>query len=122
MRIALLVLAVAASGCGDNLPTIDADPALDARRVFRTEDVAGCTWASPIRVEAGGESRIVIATTEGQVVAYDLAGARRWQLALPPPPGGRAHGWPRPRRSSAIASWSRGRTRSARPGPRTTPP
>lgn len=90
MRPALaLVLAVTAS-CGDNLHTVDADATVGLTRAFRTADVPGCTWASPVQVVAGGESRIVIATTEGVIVAYDRAGTERWRLTLPGPTGGRA--------------------------------
>jgi hypothetical protein len=75
------------AGCGDNLPPAP----LGLARAFRTPDVAGCTYASPVIARPPGEAALVVtATTEGIVTAYDHAGVQRWQTALPADPGYRA--------------------------------
>lgn len=56
-------------------------------RAFRTPDLPGCALASPVLVEAGGETRAVIVTSEGHVAAYALDGTPRWELEVPTPDG-----------------------------------
>jgi hypothetical protein len=87
--------ALLAAACGDNLP-----PAADAgaplpgeprlERAFRSADLPGCTWASPVLVEAAGETRVLVATTEGRVAAYGAGGELRWSFDLPADEGERA--------------------------------
>jgi hypothetical protein len=87
VRAALLLVALG-TGCGDNLPA----PPLGLERAFRTPEVSGCTYASPViaRPAADASALVVIATTDGVVAAYDLDGVVRWQVALPAEPGYRA--------------------------------
>jgi hypothetical protein len=85
--IVVAAAAVALAGCGDNQPA----PPLGLARAFRTPELSGCTYASPvIAAPAGGTAVVVVATTDGVVAAYDLDGAPRWQIALPADPGYRA--------------------------------
>ncbi|HTE50305.1 MAG TPA: hypothetical protein VK698_05480 [Kofleriaceae bacterium] len=82
-----LVLFAACGGSGgddddDDDGVIESPVGLE--RAFRADDLPGCTWASPVLVEAGGETRVVVATTEGRVAAYSRAGEPRWNLDLPP--------------------------------------
>jgi len=99
LSAALLVLAGA---CGD-VPTRGEDDAgagaggpaepdgeVGLERAFRADDLPGCTWASPVLVEAAGETRVVVATTQGRVAAYSRAGEPRWSLDLPAAGGERA--------------------------------
>jgi hypothetical protein len=82
--LVLVALLATPVGCGDNVPP--ASRAVTWHRAARTDDVAGCAWASPI--EAGG--LVVVATGAGTVVAYTPDGEVRWQTALPAPDGDRA--------------------------------
>lgn len=85
MKMSWLALALLV-GCGDNL-----QPApLGLERAVRTDDVAGCTYASPVIVSTASATSVVIATTEGVVAAYDVDGALRWQVAMPAAAGSRA--------------------------------
>lgn len=63
---------------------------LGLARAFRTAELAGCTYASPVIAAAGGEPLVVVATTEGVVAAYASGGAPRWQITLPASAGTRA--------------------------------
>jgi hypothetical protein len=83
----ITAIVAACAGCGDNL----APPPLGLERAFRTAELAGCTYASPVlAAPAGAAAAIVVATTDGVVAAYELDGAPRWQTALPAAAGYRA--------------------------------
>ncbi len=70
---------VLAGACGDNLPP--ASHAVELVRHLRTEDVPGCTYASPI-LASGDDPLVILATTEGQIVAYSADGEERWRHEL----------------------------------------
>jgi len=80
---------VTIAGCGDSRPPPELGLAL--ARAFRTPEVAGCTYASPVVVApSAGAELLVIATTDGVVAAYDADGAARWNITLPAATGNRA--------------------------------
>ncbi len=62
--------------CGDNH-----DSVLVVERVARTAEVAGCSYASPVIVHAP-DPLVVVATTEGVIIAYEPDGDVRWQATL----------------------------------------
>jgi hypothetical protein len=80
------------AGCGDDHLPLAAPPTpLGLSRAFRTADLAGCTYASPVVVApAAGAEAVVIATTDGVVAAYGADGAPRWETRLPAAAGDRA--------------------------------
>ncbi|HVK83723.1 MAG TPA: hypothetical protein VM513_06430 [Kofleriaceae bacterium] len=87
MRLALLFVCTAAA-CGDNLahyPDAPSDSDVRLARAFRTESLPGCAYASPVLVEAGGETRALVVTSQGWVAAYTLDGEQRWAFELEAP-------------------------------------
>ena len=85
----LALLAACGGRSGDDGGAVP--PQVGLERAFRSDDLPGCTWASPVLVEAAGETRVVVGTTEGRVAAYTRAGEPRWSLELPA--GGAKRSW-----------------------------
>ncbi len=84
--VAALATALA-SGCGDDgvAPPVDAGVAM--QRAFRADDLPGCALASPVLVDAAGETLVVVVTSEGHVAGYSRDGDLRWSFDLPAPDG-----------------------------------
>ena len=66
--------------CGGRSDPAGSELALE--QAFRADELPGCTWASPVLIDAAGEKRVVVGTTEGRVAAYSRAGELRWSLDL----------------------------------------
>jgi outer membrane protein assembly factor BamB len=80
VRVALVI---ALAACGDNL----AAPApVRWTPIARTDDLAGCAWASPVVAN----DAVIVATGQGELAAYDRDGTPRWHTQLAPIAGNRA--------------------------------
>jgi hypothetical protein len=86
--VARLSVVMLATGCGDNAHP--ASGSVTLARAFRSEDLPGCAWASPV-VTGGSDPLVVVATGQGVVSAYAPDGSVRWQTTVTAPtPGDRA--------------------------------
>jgi hypothetical protein len=89
---AALALVAAAAGCGDNLSPPDEAGGVQLERRWRSDDLPGCTIASPLLVESRGEEVLLAALASGDVVATSpVDGRELFRVALPAPAGQGAH-------------------------------
>lgn len=90
-RLAALAL-VAAAGCGDNIPHRDELAEVGLDRIWRGDDLPGCSIASPLLVESRGEEVLLASLASGGVVATSPAdGSEVFRVALPVPADRWAH-------------------------------
>jgi hypothetical protein len=84
------VILLAAAACGDDA---GAPSARSLTLAAQTAELVGCMYASPTLVPRGddpADAWVVVATTAGEVVAYDASGAEVWSTTLPAAAGRRA--------------------------------
>jgi hypothetical protein len=90
--MAAILAAVAVAACGDNIPHPDELTEVGLERVWRGDDVPGCSIASPLLVESRGEEVLLAALASGEVVATSPAdGSEVFRVALPAPADRWAH-------------------------------
>ena len=87
-----LAAAAAAASCGDNLSAPEQPDGLLLERVWRGDDLPGCTIASPLLVESRGEDVLLTALASGGVVGSSpVDGRELFRVSLPAPAGQWAH-------------------------------
>src|SRR6185295_4865921 len=85
------VFAFVVAACGDDDPP-DPPGSVDLVRVWRSDDLPGCGFASPQLLSSQGEEVLVTALSNGDVVAVSPDdGHEVFRVALPAPAGQVAH-------------------------------